>query len=95
MTQSAALGLIAHGINVNAIAPGLIETAMWNKIDRILTEQGIMEAGEIKRRGKKETPYGRTGVPDDLVGTAVFLASQDSDYIVGQTINVDGGRVLS
>jgi NAD(P)-dependent dehydrogenase (short-subunit alcohol dehydrogenase family) len=95
MTQSTALSLIAHGINVNAIAPGLIDTAMWDEVDRLLTEQGIMEAGEIKRRGAAETPYGRTGTPDDLIGAATFLASQDSQYIVGQTINIDGGRILS
>lgn len=95
VTQSTALGLIPHGINVNAIAPGLIDTPMWDRIDELLADQGVLEPGELKRRGNLETPYGRYGVPDDLVGCAVFLASDDSDYIVGQTINVDGGRVLS
>ena len=95
ITQSTALGLIPHKINVNAIAPGLIDTPMWDRIDELLAEQGVLEPGEVKRRGNLETPYGRYGVPEDLVGSAVFLASDDSDYIVGQTINVDGGRVLS
>lgn len=95
ITQSTALGLVTHKINVNAIAPGLIDTPMWDRIDGLLANQGVLEPGELKKRGNLETPYGRYGVPDDIVGCAVFLASDDSDYIVGQTINVDGGRVLS
>ena len=49
--------------------------------------------GEMRRQTEKEVPYGRFGKPEDLAGIAVFLATSDSDYMLGQTVNVDGGRV--
>ena len=95
ITRSASLTLIKHGINVNALAPGVIETDMWTEIDRQFVKHGLMAAGEIKRVGHATTPFGRAGTPEDLVGTAVFLASGDSTYIVGHTLDVNGGRVMS
>lgn len=95
ITQSAALALVQHGILVNAIAPGLVQTAMWDRIDERITEKGIMEAGEIKKVGIAGTPYGRAATPIDMVGAAVFLASDDAAYVVGHTLDVNGGRIMS
>jgi D-sorbitol dehydrogenase (acceptor) len=94
ITQSAGLALIPHGINVNAIAPGVIDTPMWDTVDSLFAVYENLKLGEKKRQVARAVPHGRMGVPADIVGAAVFLASADSDYIVGQTLNVDGGRML-
>jgi NAD(P)-dependent dehydrogenase (short-subunit alcohol dehydrogenase family) len=95
ITQSAALALVKERIQVNAIAPGIIDTPMGDLVDKLFTHYDGLPAGERKKKAHLEVPAGRIGVPDDLVGAAVFLASPDSDYIVGQTINIDGGRFLN
>ena len=95
LTQSAGLALIEHHINVNAIAPGVIDTPMWDHVDRLFAAREGRPIGEKKRLVGEAVPYGRMGRPDDLAGTAVFLASGDADYIVAQTLNVDGGNWMS
>jgi acetoin reductase-like protein len=95
LTQSAALALIPHGINVNALAPGVIDTPMWDHVDALYARYLNLPIGERKREVGAAVPYGRMGRPSDLVGAAVFLASRESDYIVGQTLNVDGGNRLN
>jgi NAD(P)-dependent dehydrogenase (short-subunit alcohol dehydrogenase family) len=95
LTQSAGLALIKHKINVNAIAPGVIDTPMWDVVDSQFAEYENLPLGEKKRQVGLAVPYGRMGVPGDLVGAAVFLASADADYIVAQTLNVDGGNWMS
>ena len=95
LTQSAGLGLIQHGINVNGIAPGVIDTPMWDEVDAMFAKYESLPLGEKKRQVGLAVPYGRMGTPDDLGGAAVFLASDDSDYIVAQTLNVDGGNWMS
>ncbi len=95
MTQSAGLELIKHGINVNGIAPGVVETEMWDVVDGLFAKYENLPIGEKKRRVGLAVPYGRMGVPEDLVGMAIFLASQESNYIVAQTYNVDGGNWMS
>ena len=95
MTQSAGLELIKHGINVNGIAPGVVETEMWDVVDGLFAKYENLPVGEKKRRVGLAVPYGRMGVPEDLVGMAIFLASQESNYIVAQTYNVDGGNWMS
>jgi D-sorbitol dehydrogenase (acceptor) len=95
MTQSAGLDLIRYGINVNGIAPGVIDTAMWDHVDRLFARYENRPIGEKKRLVGEAVPYGRMGVPDDLGGAAAFLASSDADYIVAQTLNVDGGNWMS
>jgi D-sorbitol dehydrogenase (acceptor) len=95
LTQSAALNLIAHHINVNAIAPGVIEGEHWDGVDALFAKYENRPLGEKKRLVGEAVPYGRMGRADDLTGMAVFLASSDSDYVVGQTYNVDGGNWLS
>jgi NAD(P)-dependent dehydrogenase (short-subunit alcohol dehydrogenase family) len=81
-----AVSLAPYRIRVNAIAPGTIRTNL-NR-DR-LHDPAVAEA-EARR-----VPLGRLGVPDDLVGTAIFLASDDSAYITGHTLVVDGGLTIT
>ena len=95
MTQSAGLALIKHGINVNGIAPGVVDTPMWDVVDGLFAKYENRPIGEKKRLVGEAVPYGRMGKPEDLVGCAVFLASSESDYIVAQTFNVDVGQWMS
>lgn len=95
LTQSAGLDLIKHGIRVNGIAPGVIDTPMWDEVDALFAKYEGREIGEKKRVVGEDVPYGRMGHPDDLAGAAVFLASDDAEYIVAQTLNVDGGNWMS
>lgn len=91
ITQSAALRLIPHRINVNAIAPGEVDTPMWEAVDREYARLKGERLGETRRAAQAAVPIGRFAQPGDLVGMAVFLASSESDYVVGQTFGVDGG----
>jgi NAD(P)-dependent dehydrogenase (short-subunit alcohol dehydrogenase family) len=95
LTQSAGLALIKHGVNVNAIAPGVVDTPMWDQVDALFAKYENLAVGEKKRQVGLAVPAGRMGSPDDYRGIAVFLASKDSDYIVAQTYNVDGGNWMS
>ena len=95
ITQSAGLALIEHRINVNAIAPGVVDTAMWDTVDALFAKYEELPIGEKKRLVGEAVPFGRMGVPEDHVGAAIFLASPDSDYVVAQTLNVDGGNWMS
>ena len=95
LTQSAGLALIKHRINVNAIAPGVIDTPMWDLVDSQFARYENLPPGEKKRQVGLAVPYGRMGLPDDIAGAAVFLASRDADYVVAQTLNVDGGNWMS
>ena len=95
LTQSAGLDLIKHKINVNGIAPGVVDTPMWDQVDSLFAKYERRPMGEKKRLVGEAVPYGRMGLPDDYRGPAVFLASSDSDYVVAQTLNVDGGNWMS
>ncbi|MCU0832765.1 MAG: L-iditol 2-dehydrogenase [Rhizobiaceae bacterium] len=95
LTQSAGLNLIKHGINVNGIAPGVVDTPMWDAVDALFAGYENKPLGQKKREVGEGVPYGRMGRPDDLTGMAVFLASREADYIVAQTYNVDGGQWMS
>ena len=95
LTQSAGLDLIKHGINVNGIAPGVVDTPMWAEVDALFAKYENRPLGEKKRLVGEAVPLGRMGTPADFTGMAVFLASSDSDYIVAQTYNVDGGNWMS
>lgn len=95
LTQSAGLGLIKYGINVNGIAPGVVDTPMWDVVDAQFAKYENLPLGEKKRQVGAAVPYGRMGFPEDMTGAAVFLASKDADYIVAQTLNVDGGNWMS
>ncbi|MBN1367876.1 MAG: SDR family oxidoreductase [Dehalococcoidales bacterium] len=89
--------LAQHNIRVNAIAPGLIETNMGaHRIDKPAEPVGVFKAEDvIKGPISEKIPLGRLGQPSDIANTVLFLASDASSYITGQTIIVDGGVVLS
>lgn len=92
ITQSAALALAQHKINVNAMAPGVVDTPFWDEVDRQFGKILGLQPGEMKRKVVESIPLGRIEQPEDVAGLAAFLASSDSDYITQQTINVDGGN---
>ncbi|MBN8294502.1 L-iditol 2-dehydrogenase [Rhodobacter sp. NTK016B] len=95
LTQSAGLDLIRHGINVNAIAPGVVDGEHWDGVDAFFAKYEGKAPGQKKREVGEAVPYGRMGRAEDLTGMAVFLASSEADYIVAQTYNVDGGNWMS
>jgi len=95
LTQSAGLDLIRHGINVNAIAPGVVDGAHWDGVDALFAKHENRAPGEKKKLVGEAVPFGRMGTAADLTGMAVFLASDDADYVVAQTYNVDGGNWMS
>ena len=95
LTQSAGLDLIKHRINVNGIAPGVVDTPMWEHVDAQFAHYENRPIGEKKRLVGLAVPFGRMGKPEDHAGAALFLASSDSDYVVAQTFNVDGGNWMS
>jgi D-sorbitol dehydrogenase (acceptor) len=95
LTQSAGLNLIQHGINVNAIAPGVVDGAHWDGVDAFFAKYEDKPLGQKKKEVDKAVPFGRMGVAEDLTGMAVFLASDEAAYIVAQTYNVDGGSWMS
>ncbi|MER9557755.1 L-iditol 2-dehydrogenase [Mesorhizobium sp. M0323] len=95
LTQSAGLDLIKHRINVNAIAPGVVDGEHWDHVDALFAKFENRPRGEKKRLVGEAVPYGRMGTAQDLTGMAVFLASDEAEYIVAQTYNVDGGQWMS
>jgi NAD(P)-dependent dehydrogenase (short-subunit alcohol dehydrogenase family) len=95
LTQSAGLDLIRYRINVNGIAPGVVDTPMWDEVDALFAKYEGLPLGEKKRRVSEAVPAGRMGRPEDYGGAAVFLASDEAAYVVAQTLNVDGGNWMS
>ncbi|MBT0959519.1 L-iditol 2-dehydrogenase [Alphaproteobacteria bacterium KMM 3653] len=95
LTQSAGLNLIEHGINVNAIAPGVVDGEHWDGVDAFFAKYEGKAPGQKKKEVGAAVPFGRMGVAEDLTGMAVFLASREADYVVAQTYNVDGGQWMS
>ena len=95
ITQSAGLNLIQYGINVNAIAPGVVDGAHWDDVDAFFAKYGGKALGQKKQEVGSAVPFGRMGRGEDLTGMAIFLASQEANYIVAQTYNVDGGNWMS
>jgi len=96
LTQAGARAFGEHNIRVNAFGPGVVETNIWEKIDKEFIEHGLFnKPGEAKQAFSSRVLLGgRPATPDDIVGLAAFLASDDSNYITGQTIMVDGGMVI-
>lgn len=95
LTQAAANALGADGITVNAFCPGVVTTELWKQLDGEFIEIGETKApGEALEGFGAGIVLGRLSTADDLTGVALFLASSDSDYLTGQSINVDGGMVF-
>jgi len=95
LTQSAGLNLIQHGINVNAISPGVVDGEHWDGVDAFFAKYEGKSPGQKKKEVAVAVPFGRMGTADDLTGMAVFLASDSASYVVAQTYNVDGGNWMS
>ncbi|MBO9409223.1 L-iditol 2-dehydrogenase [Shimia sp. R9_1] len=95
LTQSAGLNLIQHGINVNAIAPGVVDGEHWVGVDALFAKYEGKPLGQKKKEVGAAVPFGRMGTAEDLCGMAVFLASEEANYVVAQTYNVDGGNWMS
>ncbi len=95
LTQSAGLNLIQHGINVNAISPGVVDGEHWDGVDAFFAKYEGKSPGQKKKEVAATVPFGRMGTADDLTGMAVFLASDGASYVVAQTYNVDGGNWMS
>lgn len=95
LTQSAALALAPHGIQVNAIAPGVVDTPMWDEVDALFARHEGKAIGQKKREVGAAVPLGRFGRPEEVAAMAVFLASPDSDYVTAQTYGVDGGNWMA
>lgn len=95
LTQSAGLGLIEHGINVNAIAPGVVDGEHWDGVDAFFAKYEKKPLGQKKREVGAAVPFGRMGTAADLTGMAIFLATPEAKYIVAQTFGVDGGNWMA
>ncbi len=91
ITQSAALALAPYNINVNAVCPGVVPTAMWQQIDLDRARLFGLRPGEAMASFVDSIPLRRAGTPEDIAAAVAFFCSPDADYITGQTLNVDGG----
>lgn len=95
LTQAAAMEWAEHGITVNAYGPGIVGTAMWDLIDEKLAAKHGQQRGEALAENAAAIHLGRVSVPDDVARMVSYLASEDSDYVTGQTMLVDGGMQFS
>ncbi|MCF4129612.1 SDR family oxidoreductase [Methylobacterium sp. SyP6R] len=96
LTQSLAKEVAREGITVNAFCPGIIDTDMWAYNDAAWGKLlGSYEPGELMAEWVRGIPMARAGSGEDVAGLVTFLASEDAAYITGQTINVDGGLIMS
>jgi NAD(P)-dependent dehydrogenase (short-subunit alcohol dehydrogenase family) len=95
LVQAVTRGLAGHGITCNAFAPGVVDTPLWHKLDLDLMELGDTSApGQAFAEFSGSILVGHPGAPEDVPGTALYLASVDSDYMTGQVVMIDGGMVL-
>jgi meso-butanediol dehydrogenase/(S,S)-butanediol dehydrogenase/diacetyl reductase len=96
ITQSLAKEVAGEKITVNAFCPGIIETDMWAYNDQAWGKLlGNYAPGELMKEWVEGIPMKRAGSGEDVAGLVTFLASDDAAYITGQTINVDGGLIMS
>ncbi len=95
ITQSLALELAQFNIRVNGIAPGVVDTPMWDHVDSQFAEYESKALGQKKREVGQAVPIGHMGTPAEIADPCVFLASDEARYITAQTLNVDGGNWMS
>jgi D-sorbitol dehydrogenase (acceptor) len=95
LTQSMALEFAKDGIRVNGIAPGVVDTPMWDVVDGLFAKYEQRQIGEKKRLVGEAVPLGHMGAPEEIADPCVFLASDEARYITAQTLNVDGGNWMS
>jgi meso-butanediol dehydrogenase/(S,S)-butanediol dehydrogenase/diacetyl reductase len=95
ITQSAAQELASKGITVNAYCPGIVDTDMWELIDEQMGPYLGLDKGESLKKFSELITLGRVQKPEDVANFVSYLASADSDYMTGQSINIDGGVLFS
>ncbi|KAF2101806.1 acetoin dehydrogenase-like protein [Rhizodiscina lignyota] len=96
LTQAMAMEMAKHKITVNAYAPGIVGTKMWDLIDEELGNMvGAKKGDTIAKYSGELIALGRTSVPEDVSKVVSFLAGPDSDYMTGQTVVVDGGIIFT
>ncbi|KAK8232943.1 3-oxoacyl-reductase [Phyllosticta capitalensis] len=95
LTQVFAMEMARHKITVNAYAPGIVGTSMWDLIDEKLGEETGAKRGDTLKKYSADIALGRTSVPTDVSKAVSFLAGPDSDFVTGQTLLVDGGIVFN
>jgi meso-butanediol dehydrogenase/(S,S)-butanediol dehydrogenase/diacetyl reductase len=93
LTKTAAQQLGGHNINVNAVCPGIVRTALYAEMIRVIAEKESVSIEEIERRGVASVPLRRANEPEDIAAMIVFLASPGARNITGQAFNVAGGLV--
>jgi meso-butanediol dehydrogenase/(S,S)-butanediol dehydrogenase/diacetyl reductase len=93
-TRALALELAPHKINVNCYCPGVVDTPMWDLIDREVARRTGVPVGSTKARAVAEIPLGRIEQPEDVARLVAFLATEESDYKTGQAINITGGSEI-
>lgn len=95
LTQTLARELAPHGINVNAVCPGLIATDMQNHgIAELARMRGVSPA-EVDQAQLERVPMGRYGTTEEIAKVVAFLVSPDSAYMTGQALNISGGLMVS
>lgn len=96
LTHCGAVTLAEHNITVNGYAPGVVKTPLWAQLDKDLVEMGFKqkEGQAFEDLAQNDLALKKVSYPDDVKGTAAFLASHDSDYMTGQMIHIDGGWVI-
>jgi len=96
MTQGMAMEVAPHGIRVNAYCPGIHDTVMWEEVDEGLGKiQGRGKGESIKKYSEELIALKRTGTPEDVAKLVGFLASDEAEYITGQSIMIDGGIIMT
>lgn len=95
ITQAAAQELAEYGITVNAYCPGIVGTEMWDLIDEKIGERLGLPKGETLKKYAELITLGRVQTPEDVANFVSYLASDDADYMTGQSINIDGGILFS
>ncbi len=91
LTKQMGLELSSHQILVNCVCAGIVDTAMWDLIDREVAQLQGVPVGSVKAKAVASIPLGRIQYPEDVANVVAFLASSDASYITGQTYNVCGG----
>ena len=91
LTKQMGLELSDHGILVNCVCAGIVDTPMWDLIDRETAAQQGVPVGSVKAQAVAGVPLGRIQQPEDVANLVAFLASDDASYMTGQTYNVSGG----
>lgn len=96
MINGGAKALVDHNITVNGYGPGVVRTELWEQLDKDLVAIGKFDkAGQsMDKLAESMILMKRYSYPEDVVGTAAFLASSDSDYMTGQLLMIDGGMIM-